>query len=171
MFSTQTLSISQAQYSISFAPPITIKSVTLIVSPTLESCHVNHFSVCLQGMFVFSGYIFCLLIMIQSVSKFLCCDNIHCPFRPPVTISSPHSLASHQYISLSDIHFILVYCGACRCHNVTIPDHVGSVTLTVTLWPLWCVTRAWLRDNRCHTCDHRENAYLVSKIILRRNRK
>lgn len=67
-----------------------------------------------REVFVFSGFIFCLLIMIQSVSASLYCDNIHFPFRPAVTQSHCPTQSTRVNISLSHLNLYLsnVFCKA-----------------------------------------------------------
>ena len=89
----------------------------------LHWSQVNHFSVCLQGMFVFCGYIFCLLIIIQSVSMFLCCDIVTTSIVPSVHPSQSHHPTHSLRINISHFKISILYrfivepVDMSQCHN------------------------------------------------------
>ena len=108
--------ITDSFFSVPFAPPITIKSVTLIVQSLLHGAGCQSLLVFVyREMFVFSGFIFCLLIMIQSVSASLYCDNIHFPFRPAVTQS--HCPPLNRHASISHISHFLNFISNVFCRH------------------------------------------------------
>ena len=128
VFSTQTLSISQAQYctSFAFAPPITIKSVTLIVFLTLESCQ--------SLLSLFAGNVCFLWIYFLLVNYDPISQHVSVLWQHPLSLpSTRHNLIApltriNINISLSDINFILVYCGACR--HVTMSQFLTTSDLS-----------------------------------------
>ena len=121
MFLTQTLSISQAQYctSLAFAPPITIKSVTLIVFLTLESCQ--------SLLSLFAGNVCFLWIYFLLVNYDPISQHVSVLWQHPLSLpSTRHNLIapltrininiSHFQISIL-YRFIVEPVDMSQCHN------------------------------------------------------